>query len=119
VIEVEAIRAWHAHVYFDATSRAAAEVLRDAVASRYPSALLGRWHAVPVGPHPHGMFQVAFAVENFATLVPFLAVNRSGLTILVHPETGRPKDDHLLNAMWMGEVLTLNASSLPEVSDDH
>jgi DOPA 4,5-dioxygenase len=65
------------------------------------------------------MFQIAFTVDLFATLVPFLALNRSGLTVLVHPETGRPKDDHLLHAMWMGAVLPLNAAMLPEVSDEH
>jgi DOPA 4,5-dioxygenase len=119
VIEIGAIRAWHAHVYFDEASRPAAEALRSAVAERHPSAVLGRWHPGPVGPHPSGMFQIAFTVDLFATLVPFLALNRSGLTVLVHPETGRPKDDHLLHAMWMGAVLPLNAAMLPEVSDEH
>lgn len=65
------------------------------------------------------MFQIAFALGAFAGLVPFLALNRNGLTVLVHPDTGRPKDDHLLNALWMGAVLTLNAEALPEMSDEH
>ena len=56
----------------------------------------------------------AFAPGLFPVLVPFIALNRAGLTVLVHPETGRPKDDHLLHALWMGAVLPLNGAVLPE-----
>ncbi len=77
--------------------------------------MLGRWHAVPVGPHPAAMYQIAFGTELFPTLVPFIALNRAGLTVLVHPESGRPKDDHLKHAMWLGEVLPLNGDILPEM----
>jgi len=113
--DANAIHAWHAHVYFDPDNRAPALALREQVAARFPAATLGRWHAVPVGPHPCAMFQIAFAPALFPALVPFLALNRAGLAVLVHPETGRPKDDHLRHALWMGEVLTLNADILPEV----
>ena len=34
-----------------------------------------------------------------------MMMNRMGLTVLVHPQSGRPRDDHTVNAMWMGEVL--------------
>ena len=108
------ITGWHAHIYYDpAATRAAAATLRDAIAAAFPAALLGRWHDVPVGPHPTAMYQVAFPVELFATLVPFLALRREGLTVLVHPETGRQKADHLHHALWMGAVLPLDASVLP------
>jgi DOPA 4,5-dioxygenase len=60
------------------------------------------------------MYQVAFAPALFPTLVPFLALNREGLAVLVHPETGRQKADHLHHAMWMGAVLALDASVLPD-----
>jgi DOPA 4,5-dioxygenase len=113
--DANAIHAWHAHVYFDPEQRAPALALREQVGARFPAAVLGRWHAVPVGPHPRAMFQIAFPPGLFPSLVPFLALNRAGLTVLVHPETGRPKDDHLKHALWMGEVLALNADILPEV----
>ncbi len=61
------------------------------------------------------MYQVAFAPEVFPALVPWLALNRQGLTVLVHPETDRPRDDHLLHALWLGEKLPLKADILPEV----
>ena len=79
-----------------------------------PEAVLGRWHDVPVGPHPRAMYQVAFPPTLFPVLVPFIALNRDGLDVLVHPETGRQKADHLHHAMWMGAVLTLDASVLPD-----
>ena len=112
--DLTAIHAWHAHVYFDQDDRAAALTLREAIGARFPAAVLGRWHAVPVGPHPTAMYQIAFAPELFPTLVPFLTLNRAGLTVLVHPESGRPRDDRLKQAMWMGEVLPLKGDILPE-----
>lgn len=113
--DANAIHAWHAHIYFDPQDRAPALTLREQVGARFPATVLGRWHAVPIGPHPRAMFQIAFPPDLFPTLVPFLALNRAGLTVLVHPESGRPKDDHLKHALWMGEVLALNADILPEV----
>jgi DOPA 4,5-dioxygenase len=109
------ITGWHAHVYYDpATTKDAAARLREAIAQHFPSALLGRWHDVKVGPHPGAMYQVAFGTELFPTLVPFIALNREGLTVLVHPETGRQKADHLKHALWMGAVLELDGSVLPD-----
>ncbi len=110
-----AIHAWHAHVYYDpARTREQAALVRDWVAARFPAARLGRWHDVPVGPHPTAMYQIAFETALFPTLVPFLMLNRQGLTVLVHPESGRPRDDHLIHASWLGAVLELNGAILPE-----
>jgi len=109
------ISSYHAHVYYDPATKDVAAVLRQWVEERF-IVRMGRWHDVPVGPHPQAMFQIAFAAELFPTLVPFLMLNRSGLTVLVHPETGRPRDDHLLRSIWMGAVLTLNGDILPEIS---
>ncbi len=108
------IHAWHAHVYYDPASREVAAGLREQIGARFPAARLGRWHDVPVGPHPAAMYQVAFSPEDAAALIPFVALNRRGLTVLVHPETGWPKEDHLQHALWMGAVLPLDASVLPE-----
>ena len=109
------ITGWHAHVYYDsATTKDVAARLRDGIAKHFPAAVLGRWHDVKVGPHPVAMYQVAFAPELFPALVPFIALNRDGLTVLVHPETGRQKADHLKHALWMGAVLPLDASVLPD-----
>lgn len=109
------IHGWHAHIYYDpATTKPEAAALREELARLFPDAVLGRWHDVPVGPHPGAMYQVAFAPALFPTLVPHLALHRRGLTVLVHPETGRPRADHLQRALWMGAVLSLKGEVLPE-----
>jgi DOPA 4,5-dioxygenase len=110
--ETTTIQSWHAHIYYDpATTRTVAADLRAAIEARFP-VTMGRWHDAAVGPHPSAMYQIAFAPEVFADLVPFLALNRHSLTILVHPETGHERADHRDHALWMGEVLPLNLSML-------
>jgi len=109
-----AIVSWHAHVYFDpATTRAQAELVRRGIASRF-KVQLGRWHEVPVGPHTQAMYQVAFDVGVFAELVPWLALHREGLNVLVHPNTLAPRADHLVHALWLGTPLPLRAEVLPD-----
>jgi aromatic ring-cleaving dioxygenase len=113
------IREWHAHIYYDPErSKERAAELRGWIEQRFP-VRMGRWHDVPVGPHPVAMYQVAFAPDVFPAFVPWLALNRQGLTVLVHPETDRPRDDHLLHAIWLGEKLPLKADILPEQEQDH
>jgi aromatic ring-cleaving dioxygenase len=109
-----AITGYHAHVYYDPATRAQAGRLRAGLAAAFPEARLGRWHDVPVGPHPAAMYQVAFAVALLPRLLPWLLLNRDGLTILLHPETGRERADHTAHATWMGEVLPLNLAALSE-----
>jgi aromatic ring-cleaving dioxygenase len=112
-----AIVSWHAHVYFDpAATRPQAERVRAGIAERF-KVQLGRWHAVPVGPHTAAMYQVAFDVGVFAELVPWLALHREGLSVLVHPNTLAPLADHLVHALWLGAPLPLRPEVLPEAID--
>jgi DOPA 4,5-dioxygenase len=106
------IRSYHAHIYFDPGTRSRAEALREQIAVRF-SVQLGRWREAPVGPHSAAMYQVAFAPEVFAAFVPWLMLNRQGLDVLVHPNTGAPRDDHLVHALWLGRPLPLGDSVLP------
>ncbi len=114
MIDPSRIQGYHAHVYYDALSRPRAAALRQAIEQRF-TVRMGRWHDVPVGPHPRAMYQVAFENDQFPVLAPFLMMNRMGLTVLLHPESGRPLDDHTVHAVWMGEVLPLVTRVLPEV----
>ena len=111
------IASFHAHVYFDpATNRHTAERLRAGVAERF-SIRLGRWHDVPVGPHEDAMFQIAFEKSLFAQLVPWLMLNHNGLSILVHPNTTRPRRDHMDDGIWIGPKRRLHPDRLPAEQD--
>jgi aromatic ring-cleaving dioxygenase len=102
-----AIASFHAHVYFDGPAqRERALALREQIGARF-SVALGRVHDGPVGPHQRAMYQVAFDVATFGNFVPWLMLNRQGLTVLVHPNTRDERGDHLTRALWMGEILEI------------
>jgi DOPA 4,5-dioxygenase len=106
------IRSYHAHLYFrDPDERVAALQVREQIGARF-SVQLGRVHDVPVGPHDEPMYQVAFAPETFASFVSWLMLNRQGLSVLVHPNTGRARDDHLVHALWLGVPLPIRGDFL-------
>ena len=112
------IESYHAHIYYDgAAARDRAATLRRWIAERF-LVRIGNWHDSPVGPHPLPMFQVAFAKELVSTFVPWLMLNRLGLTVLVHPNTDRPRDDHLAHALWLGGMLPLDVSVMPDSLTD-
>jgi aromatic ring-cleaving dioxygenase len=100
------IHGYHAHIYYDRSSRRVAEHLRRVIPRRF-RVELGRWREESVGPHPQSMYQVKFGVKEFPRIVPWLMLNRSGLSILVHPETGDDYQDHAFNALWLGDKLKL------------
>lgn len=107
----QSIEGYHAHIYYDAATRTAAERLREAIGAGF-EVQLGRWHDRPVGPHPISMYQVAFPVAEFPRLVPWLMLNRAQLTVLVHPLTGDDYEDHATFPLWLGTPLPLKLEIL-------
>ncbi len=106
-----AIDGYHAHIYYDPTTRDIAARVREGLGERF-DVRLGRWHDKPVGPHPISMYQVAFAVAEFPRVVPWLMIHREGLDVLIHPETGDDVVDHTDHAMWLGTKLDLDIDAL-------
>ena len=110
---MDVIKHYHAHIYYDpAATRDRAERLREGVAAAFPQATLGRWHDELVGPHTRSMYQIAFPPALLASFLPWLMLNRDGLTILLHPGTGNDYADHAEHAVWFGAVLPLKLDVL-------
>ena len=109
------IESYHAHVYYaGAGERRRAETLRAAIEARF-AVRMGRWRDEPVGPHPQPMYQVAFDTPLFASFAPWLMLNRGGLSILVHPNTGDHVADHGRFALWLGAQLPLDMAYLEKL----
>jgi len=113
------IKDYHAHVYYDpASSRDRAARLRERVAATFPDATLGRWHDALVGPHTQSMYQIAFPPALLASFLPWLMLNRDGLTVLLHPGTGNDLADHTDHAAWFGGALPLRLDAFREAQPE-
>ena len=104
------INGFHAHVYFDINSLEQARNLCEAAARRFPLLQMGRVHQQAVGPHPDWSCQLAFATALAGEVIPWLALNRDGLVVFIHPLTGNDLADHRDHAIWMGAVRPLDLS---------
>lgn len=105
------ISGFHAHVYYDGGTLEQARRLCEAARDRF-NLSMGRMHTRPVGPHPCWSCQLAFGPDMLGEVIAWLALNRDGLVIFAHPETGDDLADHTAHAIWMGEILTLDLSVL-------
>ncbi len=111
------IRGFHAHVYFSQATQEQARSLCLAAAAQF-DVLMGRVHERPVGPHPDWSCQLAFKPEVFGLLVPWLAMQRGGLVVFVHPLSDNELLDHRDRALWMGAIRPLDLSMLSEAPGD-
>ncbi len=111
ILDPEKIQGYHAHVYFDSESRDMAISLREPL-NKFFHVTLGKIHENPIGPHPQSMYQVAFKPGQFSRIVPWLMLNRQGLSVLVHPNTGRDVEDHKNYPLWLGRSLLLDLDKL-------
>ena len=109
--DISLIQGYHAHVYFDDLTFEQAKALCEEAGQRF-QVTVGRFHRKPVGPHPSWSCQLAFNHSQYADLLSWLALNRNGLTILIHTLTGNDLKDHTDYASWMGEAQALNLNAL-------
>ncbi|CAF0820352.1 unnamed protein product [Didymodactylos carnosus] len=68
----------------------------------------------PIGPHPIGSWGIYLPLEDFTSAVSWISINHGNLTILVHPNSGYPKIDHLTNAFWIKTQLPLDGDQLSD-----
>ena len=105
--EINSITKYHAHVYFEESTAQQAQALCEAAAQKF-LVTMGRMHHKLIGPHPSWSCQLAFDRSNHTDLLTWLALNRNGLTILIHPLSGNDLLDHTSYASWMGQPQNLN-----------
>lgn len=101
------IRDFHAHIYFDVDEVEMARMLGNAAHQRFGVAE-GHYHLRPVGPHPRGSCQLTVPAAQFGDFAQWLVLNRGGLTIFAHANTGDDLSDHTGHVIWFGESEPLN-----------
>lgn len=112
--DVSVITGWHAHIYFTPdeieTAQGVCEAARDLFGIE-----MGRVHVAPVGPHPTGSCQLSVPAEKFAGVASWLTLNRNGLTVFIHAETGDAMADHTQHVMWLGDSQNLRMDVLSKL----
>lgn len=111
ITDMSVLEGFHIHVYFDEETEEKAWALREEIDAKFDIDM-GRFHRRPIGPHPMWSYQVAFKTEQFGELVPWMALNRNNLPVLVHALTGEDIPDHTDYAMWLGDSQVLNIDAL-------
>jgi aromatic ring-cleaving dioxygenase len=107
---------YHAHIYYEPSSRAIAERLHQEFSSARmgddPLGVLfvGELRDRSVGPHPKPQFEIHFFKGALPRILPL--IKASGLKALVHPLTEDDLADHTSLASWIGEPLPLDQSVL-------
>src|SRR5260370_27683965 len=86
-------KGYHAHVYYDAATKPAAEKLRETLIGKF-KVESGALSDEPRGPHPISQFAVIFETPEFQNILPWLMLNREGLDVLVQPLTESSYDTH-------------------------
>ena len=111
------ITGWHAHVYFDPDEIDRARAVCEAARARF-SITMGRMHERPVGPHPTGSCQLSVPPDRFAEVVSWLTLNRDGLDVFTHAETGDAWADHTRHVLWLGQARSLRLDVLRTALDN-
>lgn len=107
---------FHAHIYYDASERFAAERLHSELQARKGSGdlidviFVGEMTDRPVGPHPVPQYEVHFDGKALTKVLDRIKANR--LRALVHRLTDDDLADHTSGAIWIGEPLPLDLSVL-------
>ncbi|KAI9218210.1 DOPA-like domain-containing protein, partial [Blastocladiella britannica] len=104
------------HIYWLPSSKAQYEeamALKAKAQELFPQLWHGKMWDRPIGPHPYNMFEIDIHnAIDFATFVPWIALNHGNLSVLVHPQTGDDVRDHTVHAIWIGQPVPLDIGLL-------
>ncbi|CAF1543224.1 unnamed protein product [Rotaria magnacalcarata] len=123
---------YHIHVYFlqqNVNQTNEANLLRNRFLDEFnvdacndecetwcPKICHWEFNQAPIGPHPIGSWGIYLPLEQFIEAVSFISIYHGNLTVLLHPNSGRPKIDHLLNAFWIKTLLPLDGDQLTDTA---
>ena len=107
------VREFHAHIYYQAETRASAQTLREKISELAKGRLsLSTLSDGPRGPHVVSMFGVVIPCDDLSEVLGFLMLNHGGHSVLIHPETDHSVLDHTFHALWLGQPQPLDLSCL-------
>jgi aromatic ring-cleaving dioxygenase len=101
---------YHAHIYYSADERAAADRLRIDFTNDPQILFVGSLTDHGVGPHPIPQYEIHFLEPARDAVIA--AIEATGLRALVHPLTNDDLADHTDLGYWIGEPLNLDVSVL-------
>jgi len=107
MLDTDIIKDYHAHIYFGGMTVGLARQVCEKAVELF-GVEMGRMHEKPVGPHPKWSCQLKATPEQFAKLLPWLALNRKDLVVFAHPQTGDDLTDHRDHGIWLGAGLDLD-----------
>lgn len=103
------IENFHAHIYYHPEEVERAKALGGEAQRRF-GVPVGHYHLRPVGPHPRGSVQLTVTPGQFGEFAQWLALNRDGLTVFAHANTGDDLADHTRHVIWFGPSEELDLS---------
>ena len=107
---------YHAHIYWSTPEQKNIAVrIRDQLSEL--ECELGRVWDEPIGPHPLPMYQVNYSDTNKQAVEWLLKT--TGLTILLHEDTGDDLRDHTEGTRWLGNELKLDLVWLENYVKNH
>ncbi|DBA73344.1 TPA: hypothetical protein ACH3X1_011391 [Trebouxia sp. C0004] len=112
----------HAHPYFAYSTEAdqeKAHKFRAAIKARFADesgVKFGAIQSKALGPHPMPQFQISFTKYHLVDVLPWLMFNRpEEFSILVHPFTAKPVEDHQSSAVWLGKQLQCHLQPMEQL----
>ena len=104
----DSIQDWPIHVYFDDGSRSTAEAVRTEVETGLPGPAIGPCVTNPSARTSQGSFQVFAPNDKISEVSGWVALNRQGLTILMHPNAADGLKEHRDYPIWCRSAPKMN-----------
>jgi len=99
---------YHFHLYYPVEMIEKAKNILDKLKQEKEDIQIGTIWDKPVGPHPVGSCQIKITDKNFYEMIEWFFINRQGLSLFIHADTGDDHIDHTDYVLWMGKEYKLN-----------